>query len=168
VDVDGDGKAELLLTSIKPSRLVALRSDGTQISFPNAGSPFMTPLGSGRFGSTARDDVFFSSGYLNATTGSMVPFGGPRAPGTAGNPPQDIWPRPVLFDLPALGGRVLAMPASSLDTMRPVISLYDAGGQLVYREIFAAPALLLGAARLRAAGKEHLVLQFEDRVLIYP
>jgi hypothetical protein len=90
--------------------------------------------------------------------GNVASLGAPLKDGMA------HWSPPVVCHLPGYGGAVVALP--TLSTGLGNLVLFDASGTAVYNEVFSSA--LMGIAQLTEGGQDHLVVQLEDRILVYP
>lgn len=72
---------------------------------------------------------------------------------------------PQICDFPALGGKVIVFPGPLTDEHSEVF-MFDSQATLAYHEVF--PRRMFEVTSMSSQGKDYIVLQFEDRILIYP
>ena len=146
----------------KHAQLVTLRGAARVLQATISGRP--APLLAGPLTQAGVDDIVYADGFIDTTADKFVAFSTQPSPGLT--LPGLPWLKPVIANLPALGGRVVAVPGEMRDLTHGYLAIYDANGKVVFGEVFTTEPH--GLALLTEGGVDHIVLQFDDRLLIYP
>lgn len=165
-DLDGDGASELVRSEARPQQLTAYsysaapRKLAHPINMATNG-----PASAGRLSGGPGDDLFFANGYLSSSSDSFIQF----QASSSVDESYHHWAVPVVADLAALGGKVVALPGGIIGS-DPVahhrLGCYDANGQAAHEERFSR--MVMGLAVIHSGGKDYLAVQLEDRILIHP
>lgn len=167
-DSDGDGRSELV-------QLLAKRHGTLSFfSFPSGRKdvydwpPLVLSCGAGDIDGDGREELICRSGFLNVSSGRFTAFETVAGKGTAQeNEPAtgfDAGPDvPLVLKLPPDSGSQVICTDGLMGTS---LKIYDAGGRCIYQEDFGRT--LFKTLGLKSSGRDYLVLQFEEQILIYP
>ncbi len=165
-DLDGDGKAELVLAVIEhgssSAELTLKRSGKPDEKLTAAWDGYSWPVLGRDVDGDGREELFASNrGFFNPASGRFTAFKWP-----AGYEPEDPSREVLPFDLDGDGKPEFATGGNNF-SMDSALFIFAADGACRYYEELGAPVEQKCVLR-DGQGQEHLVLQTDVKLLIYP
>jgi len=175
-DVDGDGRMEVLhwqdIGATRSMVLLAYGMGKSPVRLTRGPTNLGQPICCADIDGDGCAEIISSSGWLNPKTGAFTAVTIPPVPSSAGQSSpvtgttsSDLWPSVAVGDYNGDGAREVVFVADSVSA-RSDVCVFDRSGTLIYHEVL--PPVTVNAVALRAGGKDYLVVQLTDKLLIYP